>query len=529
MMDAPETTKAGVVAPGTNKTASALQAQMSMRDMEDYIQPTKNKMRNLYNTLFTSAKMQENTELEKAHALLYKNLMIEASRGIKALEECSLIVNVDKAKLINRGLSPEQINESVNQLLKRCLTVPKAMQTLRAYLSRLELAEIEPTLKALTSDDRENKHVEMLRKLLKIELRAECVRLERLKRKYRLDQLKEKRDDQTQQTQQTLKKKADSIIKVLAEQKTACRERDLVSFKERRRRNIERESKEIEGQLRRLKAQISAARKDREDPRFRPEINKSLRVVSEKQIADEKIREAYKRDYSRIHYLSEYQHVNATDGCKQPPGPLSSLYLKYMKAKRLSPIRSRSKGKSCFDPDTRPRPTLHLSAVSNPQIAPQSTRVPAKSRRLLNASATETRGRKSLSPTPRLGVQQSSRSTRNTEAEGIIRGCENLYRKCARNMGDLARREDSVADLYASLRRQLDNVEDRANTKFINRQIELEIKQFRRAKGCFVYGSKGRGMYMLTKENGRVDAEAEKRRGCKLKACLHRKQDVTVA
>jgi len=253
---------------------------LSLRQLEDYIKPTKEKMRQLYSNLFDSAAAQDSKGKEKDHALLYKNLMIEASRGLKALDECSLIVNQDKANIINKKICLEEIKECNNDLLKRCVKVPKATETLKKYLTGIELAELEPTIKALLKDNREVPLVNAIRKVIKDELLKEYARVDRMRRRILMEQFKKKQaGDKSAAT--PIPKECKNIINAITErQKVPIRTRIEHSQKKQQQIELNRKSQEIDVKLKHLKFEIETMHvRDQKAYQSVPKQNRSLQAT----------------------------------------------------------------------------------------------------------------------------------------------------------------------------------------------------------------------------------------------------------
>ena len=509
-----------------------LQQQMSLKELEDYIKPTKEKMRDLYTALFDSAQRHETHETEKEHLLVCQNLMIEASRGIKALEECSLLVNLDKAKTIAKRIGWEQIRDSSNDILKKSASIPKAMQALKAYLTRLELAEIEPVIKALLSDNRKNKHVSMIRKLLKDELRKNFMRLERIKRHMQFVLLKERMANKEKEGSPIRDPPKEPHLNTGSERKFQRRAQELIASRKKEKQRMNRDSEVIDSQLKHLKFEIATSAQ-REKEKFRhaanQKVNQSVEVEQGNSMSEEKAREMYKKDCSYIYYQNERKIFTTVAGSHQKlPGPLGYLCIKYQNprnkfyASEVRPNRDKSQDPS----QSPPRPanvTPHLTKVEPKFLCRKATNPePQKLRRgklilredltkLLDVSESEERTLKSRNALgsvpmfPRKIINVITHEQSKAEAaDELIKNCDDLHKNSARDLVDIKKHESNVADLYVSLQKQLEDAEDRESIDFINKQIEKSIHKFRRDKGCFVYGSRGQGRYINSTEDGKV-------------------------
>eukprot|EP01022_Parablepharisma_sp_SALTPOND_P026624 TRINITY_DN644_c0_g1_i2.p1 TRINITY_DN644_c0_g1~~TRINITY_DN644_c0_g1_i2.p1 ORF type:complete len:568 (-),score=53.01 TRINITY_DN644_c0_g1_i2:200-1903(-) len=531
----------------SNSTPFDTESMLTLRELEEYIRPTKEKMRGLYSALFESAQKQDNTETEKANALLYKNLMIEASRGIKALEECTLLVNVDKTNIISKKLAPEQIKECPNSLLKRCLHIPRAIQALKLYLLSLELADVEPTIKALLINDRECRHVVSIRKLLKSEMLKEYQRAERIKRRVLMEQLRHRQAGE--KSVMELPKEYVSIMRVMSERQALPNKKRLASVKKQQNQKMAKESHRIETQLKHLKFEIDTMHvRDQRAFKSQPRVAKSIEVENANKLWEESYREKYKKSCKELYYPSECKVFETIVGShRQLPGPLGCLYFKYsqMRDKLRALSTERDNKRSLVSRSLVTNPSLHKVEAKvysrksiNTSIQKHrkgGIQIRSDVAKLLNESRAERgKSRNSLSFVPLLqrkiiNTQEQSKAER---LQDIIENCDNAYKCSARDVIEVKKHECSVADLYRSLQEQIEKTDNKANISYFNSRIEESIRNHRKPQKCFIYGPKGQGRYIYNEDDGKIkdlvretdvllDPEIKKRREYRIKKRLN--------
>ena len=315
---------------------------LTLHELEEYIKPAKEKMRCLYSALFDSAQKQEEAEkAEKANALLYKNLMVEASSGIKALEQFTLLVNLDKANIISQYICPEQINQCVNPLLRSALKIPRAMQALKKLLTSLELAELQPAVVALLTNNREQKHAAAIRKLLKNEIYKEYDRGQKIKKRFYAEICKKK--GEPVQASLALPEECINAIKAMSRRKGIPNKSIQILEHRLQRQQLDKRSRAIEANLKSLKYEICKSQiRDQVGIQGRPKVNQSMEVGEE--FLENKYKERCKENVKNLYLPDDLRVFRTIAGSrKQLPGPLNCLYFKYTNTRNnlpaVAPVR----------------------------------------------------------------------------------------------------------------------------------------------------------------------------------------------
>jgi hypothetical protein len=493
-----------------------MQLQMSIREIEEYIQPMKKKIKDLYSDLFDSAEKREHDEQMERQGPLYVQMMTRASEGMQALDQCTRIIEQTKLHVIRKKLSLRELQESANPTLRWLCHNRRAFEELSSYLGALDVEELEPVINAFKRDDRTNAHVVHINNMILQRKRNAHLRID-----YSTvgEQLAHRRRKTVAQAQMMHQENLATIRAASARRRQARNGRASQLLKEKS--EMAKRTIALNSRLQHLRFLIQdTARKEEETTKCPPRLTERSRGKAGRYSTGRVLRNA---SFStrvdnlpptrNVHNLSSLDtrinaHTHRTSGAQEAQGVQKAQ-------EELPPRRFRRwtgrKQQAAVLPNILPRyRDLHKSRSMIQSMTIHKLMAKKELQKLVNCSVDSgnQKSRNTAHVASMLLRQRSTIGQQSSEVavvDDIVRQCDEHRKLSARSMVALRRHRRSVAHLYGSLRQKLEKRDRSSEQRDINQHIGTVVRRFHRLKPCFIYGSQGQGRYLASDGKGRAE------------------------